>query len=983
MARRRAPRADQPLLPGMSDGPAPSTDDPSPDGDALASPAPGDHEPQPAPLEAGRAVVAAGPAVEAPTAAVESEDSRVSDPAPPCQTMEPRETVYVIDSNALIFQVFHAVPEMTSPSGEPVNAVYGFTGDMLNLLESRRPTYLFCAFDLPGPTFRHEMYEGYKAHRAEMPDELRPQFPSIRRVLEAMGIPILEVPGYEADDILATVARLAEGQGRDCYLVTNDKDCRQLITPRVKLLNVRKGLVYDEAALEADWGIRPEQVVDFQALVGDSVDAVPGIKSIGAKTATELLRQFGTLDAVLDRAHEVPQPKRRQVLQEGREMALLSRRLVRLEACVPLELDWERGRAARFPLRRAEAVFKEMGFHRFRERVGGLDEPPPTVDWKSNYRCVDSDEALADLVRLLSSQTRISVDTETTSVRPTEADLVGYSFAWAPGEACYVPVRAPAGEKHIDPQVASAALRPVLENPAIAKIGQNLKYDMIVLRSERIELANVAFDTMVASYLLEAGERNHNLDELAVRYLKHENIKISELIGSGKQQKRMDEVPLEQVTAYAAEDADVPFRLAPMLESQLRQEGLGELFETLEMPLVEVLATMEQQGITVDVPLLRDLSARYGVRLAALEEEIYQLAGHRFNIASRLQLQEVLFTELKLPVQARTKTGPSTDVDVLEVLAKQHALPARIIEHRQFTKLKNTYVDALPELVNPRTGRVHASFHQAVAATGRLSSSDPNLQNIPIRGESGREIRAAFLPGPPGWKLLSADYSQIELRVLAHFSSDEALCAAFANDEDVHTRVASEVNEVSPSEVTAEMRRNAKAVNFGVIYGQSAFGLAKSLDISQEQAAKFIDAYFARYRGVDDFLTKTLEECSAKGYVKTVLGRRRAIRGIRAGAGRQRNLPERTAINTVIQGSAADLIKLAMVAVHRRLRRENLATRLLLQIHDELVFEVPPHEIQYLARLVSDEMVGAYALAVPLKVDVKVGSTWADTKPVS
>ncbi len=501
---------------------------------------------------------------------------------------------------------------------------------------------------------------------------------------------------------------------------------------------------------------------------------------------------------------------------------------------------------------------------------------------------------------------------------------------------------------------------------------------MIVLRSAGVEVAGVRFDTMVASYLLDAGERNHNLDELALRYLKHHTTKIDELIGSGKNQKRMDEVPLEAITHYAAEDADVAWRLRPILAERMKTADLEKLFDTVEMPLVDVLVELESNGIKVDVGRLAGLSAKYGERLAQLEREIHELAGREFNIGSPKQLQQILFDEQKLPMLKKTKTGGSTDAEVLEELARLHPLPAKIIEYRQYAKLKSTYVDALPTMVHPETGRVHASFNQVVAATGRLSSSDPNLQNIPVRTESGREIRAAFLPGHEGWKLLAADYSQIELRVLAHFSRDPTLCAAFARDEDIHARVASQVYGVPLDQVTCEMRRGAKAVNFGVIYGQSPFGLAKQLDIEQDEAAQFIDAYFARYRGVDEFLERILEECPKTGYVSTILGRRRAIRGIRRGAPRQRNLPERTAINTVIQGSAADLIKLAMIHIHRRLRSEKLAAKMLLQIHDELVFEVPPGELDYVAKLVADEMSGVLPLTVPLKVDLKSGDNWAD-----
>ncbi|MCY2995414.1 MAG: DNA polymerase I [Planctomycetota bacterium] len=923
---------------------------------------------------------------DADAASVQADSAAEPLLAPPTPSVD--RTVYVVDSHSLIYQVFHALPEMSSPSGQPVGAVHGFIRDLVDLLERKQPNYLFCAFDLPGPTFRDALYDQYKADRAEMPDALRPQFPQIRRMLEAMGVPILECPGYEADDVLATLAKQAEQQGLLCYLVTNDKDCRQLITDRVRVYNIRKDEVFDATALQAEWGVRPDQVVDFQSLVGDSVDNVPGIASIGPKTARELLAQYQTLEGVLEHAAEVTNAKRREHLLQGRDVALLSRQLVRLVDNVPVTVDWEAGRPRRFDRQRVLELSQEFGFRRLAERLERL----ATVDagattavspaWAADYRTVSTLAELQELVRELSSQRRVSVDTETTSTNPRFAELVGYSFAWREGLAYYVPVRAPAGDPQLDPETVRAVLQPVLENPQIKKIGQNIKYDMVVLRGAGIQLCGAGFDTMVADYLIDPGERNHNLDDLAKRFLDHATIKIGALIGTGKNQQRMDQVPVALVTPYAAEDADVALRLAGILEQRLEQAGLTALFQQLEMPLIEVLAELEFNGIKVDVPRLTELGQRFGQRMEALQGEIYELAGEPFNIDSRNQLADVLFRKLGLPITKKTKTGPSTDAAVLEDLAPQHPLPAKIIEYRQFAKLKNTYVDGLIALVHPRTGRVHTSFKQDVTATGRLSSTEPNLQNIPIRTETGREIRSAFLPGEPGWKLLTADYSQIELRVLAHCSADAALQQAFAEDQDIHARVAGEVYGVSLADVTREMRRSAKAVNFGVIYGQSPFGLAKALGIDQDQAAQFIEAYFARYPGVKEFMARTLAECRRTGYVNTILGRRRAVQGVRdpssLGDSSQRNLPERIAINTVIQGSAADLIKKAMVHVYQRMRCARLQARMLLQIHDELVFEVPPHELDQLAALVGQEMTSVERLSVPLKVDLKVGVNWAE-----
>jgi DNA polymerase-1 len=815
-----------------------------------------------------------------------------------------------------------------------------------------------------------------------MPVDLRPQISEIQRLLSALGVPAIECPNYEADDILATIARVTESFGGDCVIVTGDKDCRQLITDRVKVYNIRKDELFDAEALEREWGVRPNQVVDFQSLVGDAIDNIPGVPLIGPKIASELLRKYGTLEVLFEHVDEIAGDKRRENLKNFREQALLSRRLVELVGDAPIQIDWEAGRIGRMNCDLALELCRGYGFRRLAERIARMGAANAPVASQANYQTVVTLDQLRQVVAEMYQARRMSLDTETTSTSPRWAELVGLSFSWQPGHAFYVPVRAPAGEPQLPEKEVCDVLKPLLEDASIEKIGQNIKYDVIVLRNAGIEVRGIAFDTMVADYLLEPGERIHNLDDLAKRYLNHNTIKIEELIGSGKNQKRMDQVSVPLITQYAAEDADVPLRLTQILTSRLTDEGLDSLFRELEMPLIDVLAEMEFNGIRVDVTRLGDMSRRFGERLATLQVEIYQLAGCEFNIDSPKQLAKILFEQLKLPVQKRTKTGPSTDADVLCDLAKLHPLPAKVIEYRQNAKLKSTYVDALPQLVHPLTGRVHTSFKQDVAATGRLSSTDPNLQNIPIRSEEGREIRSAFLPGEPDWLLLAADYSQIELRVLAHYSGDEAMQRAFHEDRDIHAQVAAEVYGVPLDDVTREMRRRAKAVNFGVIYGQSPFGLAKALDIEQEEAAKFITTYFTRYSGVASFIQKTLEECRRRGFVETILGRRRPVHGVRdlsqVRDPYQRTVAERIAINTVIQGSAADLIKRAMIQVYRRLRSEQLRARMLLQIHDELVFEVPTDERERLTTLVVDEMTAAGKLAVPLKVDFKVGANWAD-----
>lgn len=963
------------------------------------------------------------------------------------------ELLYLIDVYSLVFQVFHAIPEMTSPHGLPTNAVFGFTRDILNILQQKKPTHLICATDPSGPGERESFYPQYKANRSSTPEELRPQFPLIVQTIAAFGIPVLEVAGWEADDVIATVVAQAEQRDMDVCIVTNDKDARQLLGPRVKIYHVRKNQYLSEAELLADWGVRPDQVIDFQSLVGDAVDNVPGVPLVGPKKAGALLSQFQTLEGVLEHADEAPGAKLRKNLKAFADQARLSRELVRLRRDLPVAIDWEAARVGRWDVVRLQELFREFGFRRFGDEVralGGADGSPaaasPSVPASSpsavaaslstphagnlfaglesresappvlasarlsevdpaplataaahspgvanpcrrplDFKIVDTPVRLAELVHALSARRRFCLDLETTSLDAVRADIVGWAISWQPHAGYYVPVRGPTGQAILEPQSVVDALRPILEHPDVAVANQNIKYDMLVLRRAGITLRGIGVDPMVGSYLLEAGARSHSLDELARKHLGHEMIPITDLIGKGLFQKRMDEVDITKVAEYAVEDAEVAFQLADLVEQQLREQGLWDLYWNLERPLIDVLVEMQANGIRVDANQLREQSRDVETRLTRIRSDIYEQGGREFNIDSPKQLQQVLFVELGLPVIRKTKTGASTDMEVLEQLAHLHPLPSLILQHRVLTKLKGTYLDALPEMVNPETGKIHTSFNQVVAATGRLSSSEPNLQNIPVRTEEGRRVRQAFIPSQPGWQLLCADYSQIELRMLAHFSADSALCAAFAQGGDIHTSVAAEVFGISPEAVDPEMRRVAKAVNFGVIYGQSPFGLAAALGISQADAAKFIDNYFIRYAGVDRYLESLLNECAGSGYATTILGRRRAIQGIRSQPqpGRQRNLPERTAINTVIQGSAADLIKKAMLNVLNRLRREQHPGKLLLQIHDELVLESPTERIAELGHIVREEMEAALLLSVPLRVDLAVGDDWLNTQPIA
>lgn len=870
---------------------------------------------------------------------------------------------------------------MTGPAGQPTHAVFGIMRDLMNLIKTHKPEYLAAAWDGPGPVFRENLLPTYKAQREEMPTDLRLQLPVIKETFEAFEVPVMEFQGAEADDVIATLVRRGLEQGLDVTVCTSDKDARQLIGPHVRLFNIRKQEALDEPALLADWGIRPDQVVDLLSLTGDTADNIPGVPGIGVKTAAGLLQQFETLDNLLANLDKVKGDKKRQSLKEHTQTALDARTLVKLQDDLEMATDWETLKLTPPNVASVVRLCQQCGFHRFqKEIIDAYGAATPTEEWRTDYRTVDTPEALEQFVAELSAQPRFCLDTETTDTNPSRARLVGLSFAWKPEVAYYIPVRAPMFDAKLDESYVLEKLRPILEDPARTIVGQNIKYDWIVLAQAGVTLAGRLVDSMILSYLLESGERNHSLDELSRRLLDHEMIPISSLIGKGKNQKRMDEVEVTRVAEYAAEDADATWRITEKLEPIVREQGLWTLYDTVERPLVEVLARMERAGVVVDVARLKQISSEFATRLAEIEKEIYLQAGGEFNIASATQLREVLYDRLKLPVLGKTPGGePSTAAEILDELAPLHPLPQLLMEHRQLAKLKSTYLDALPVVVGP-DGRVHASFNQTVAATGRLSSSDPNLQNIPVRTDQGRQIRQAFIAPGPDWVLLTADYSQIELRMLAHFCQDENLLEAFRSGHDIHNVVAAQIFGVQESDVSDDQRRRAKTVNFGVIYGLSAFGLASRLGISQGEAAAFIEAYFAQYPGIDTWMTSVLEEAKSTGRVKTILGRRRPIQGIKNTMGRVRNLAERTAINTVIQGSAADLIKMAMINIDNELRRLGLQSRLILQIHDELVLEVPKTELDQVRELVQRLMNTALDLSVPVEVDAGAGPNWLDVE---
>ncbi len=891
------------------------------------------------------------------------------------------ETLYLVDGSGFIFRAFFAIQtRMTAPDGTPSNAVYGFLRLLNALLEEREPVHVGVVFDKSEQTFRKDIYAEYKANRREPPDDLKPQFELCREAVRSLGIPSIELASFEADDIIGTLARRWTSSGRPCVIVTADKDFMQLVDERTTLWDGKERTI-DVAGVVERLGVRPDQVIDVLALAGDTSDNIPGVPGIGFKTAAQLLNQFGDLATLLGRAGEV-KGKRGLALVEHAEDARLSQQLATIHCDVPVPLD--EATLLRTPPNPdvLTTFLKRMGFKSFLKEYGLDDAGPAQID-RSTYRTVLTREQLGEVVAAIRAAGRLSFDLETTSLDTLVAEIVGIAVAWAPGEAAYIPVaHAYAGAP---PQLAKAevlaALGPLLADPGLPKFGQNFKYELQVLWNDaKISYEGLACDSMLAAYLLEPSRRSFKLDELAVDYLGHKMIafhEVTEGTADGSGGPRFGAVDVDTATRYAAEDADVALRLGDRLMPKLKEAGLDALNAEIEIPLARVLARMETTGIRLDAFMLRRQSEAFAVRIAALEQEIYALAGEPFNIGSTKQLGELLFERLGLPAGKKTKTGYSTDQSVLEQIAELHPIPEKVLAYRHLTKLKSTYLDALPRLIHPRTGRLHTSFQQFVAATGRISSAEPNLQNIPVRTQEGREIRRAFVP-EPGWKLLSADYSQIELRLLAHIAGDEALIEAFHGDADIHTRTAADVFGVAPADVTPDMRRQAKAINFGLIYGMGSYRLANTLNIGRAEAQDIIDRYFERYAGVRRYFDEMVKQAKTDGYVRTLFGRVRHFPDIHSRNHALRQHAERTAVNTPIQGTAADLLKKAMVNLDRRLEAEKRRTRLLLTVHDELVLEVPEDELGIAPNIVREEMEGAAALRVPLKVDVGLGDCWAD-----
>ena len=915
--------------------------------------------------------------------------------SPLCYNILMKKPLLVLfDGNAIIHRAFHALPPLTvSKTGETIGAVYGFVSMLLKTINELKPTHYAIAFDRPAPTFRHQLFDQYKAQRPKTPDELVGQLGRVRQMVETFHIPTFELDDYEADDILGTLSRQASEQGIDTIIVTGDADAMQLVSPRVKVLypkprgSFSDTTLYDEAAVSQKYGVKPEHIADFKGLVGDPSDNIPGVPSVGPVAATKLIQQFGSIDQIYAHLDEVTPPKLRALLQQNEALARQSKELATIVTQTPIALNLDDCQVSQYNRQEVTELFRELEFFSLLPKLPEVEtaemapEPPAQVETKPiperAYHIINTTLALDELLNHLSTKS-FAFDLETTSLNAMSAQLVGISLSSTPGEAYYIPVgHVGWGQvEQLPLEQVIERLKPLLEAPNLAKLAHNGKYDMTVLAEYGVTVNNLTFDTMLAAYLL--GEKSLGLKALAFSRLGIEMTPITALIGSGTKQLSMSQVEVKQAADYACADADMTGQLTELLKAELHQQGLWQLFSEVEMPLVPVLISMERNGVALDTDLLRQMSHRLGEQLLKLEAEIYNWVGHQFNINSPQQISSILFEELKLPSARKTKSGFfSTDASIIEGLRGAHPIVDNLLQYRHLAKLKSTYIDALPSLISPKTGRVHTSFNQTRTATGRLSSSEPNLQNIAVRDELGKQIRQAFI-APPGSCLLAGDYSQIDLRVLAHLSQDKSLLRAFHRDEDIHAATAAQLFGVDTSQVTPDMRRLAKTVNFGVIYGMSDYGLEQATELSREEATQFITSYFAQYPGVEQYLESTKQQARNTGYVQTLLGRRRYIPEVNSSNRQLREAAERMAINMPVQGTSADIIKVAMINLYREMEKRQLKSKMLLQVHDELIFEVPRDEIEEMRQLVPEIMSTALKLGVPLKVDIKTGANWGE-----
>ncbi len=905
--------------------------------------------------------------------------------------MNDKKPLVLVDGSSYLYRAFHAMPNLSNSRNQPTGAVYGVTNMLRRLLKDYDPEQVAVVFDAPGKTFRDDIYPEYKANRPSMPDDLRSQIEQIHAIVRAMGLPLLMIEGVEADDVIGTLARQAAAEGRDTLISTGDKDMAQLVDGHVELVDTMKEARYDRAGVQERFGVPPERIVEYLALIGDTSDNIPGVPGVGPKTAVKWLTEHGSLDNLIAHAAAI-KGKAGENLRAALAQLPLARQLATIKCDVPLEFRPADLTRQVPDTARLRELFHELEFRTWLAELGGVNAQAPgapktqdslfgaepTVS-HNNYQAIFTEAELDAWIARLEKAELYAVDTETTDLDVMSAEIVGVSFTDRAGEGAYLPLahEYPDAPAQLNREAMLRKLKPLLEDPRPRKVGQNLKYDLGVLANHGITLNGIAHDTMLESYVLDSTASRHDMDSLALKYLGHKTIKYEEVAGKGKGQINFREVPVGQAAQYAAEDADITLRLHQHMWPRLNETpALVKLYQEIELPLVPVLARIERHGVKIDAAMLRRQSTELAKRMLELEREAHELAGQSFNLASPMQIQDILFGKLQLPVLKKTPKGqPSTAEEVLTELALDYPLPRVLLEHRGIAKLKSTYADKLPEMIHPRTGRVHTSYHQAVAATGRLSSSDPNLQNIPVRTEEGRRIRQAFVP-EPGYKMVSADYSQIELRIMAHLSQDDGLLKAFAAGSDIHRATAAEVFGVAPEAVSDDLRRSAKAINFGLIYGMSAFGLAQQLKIERSAAQQYIDLYFARYPGVKAFMDRTRAQAHEQGYVETVFGRRLYLPEINASNQARRQYAERTAINAPMQGTAADLIKLAMLAVDRWIRESGLPMVMIMQVHDELVFEVRADSLEKAKAGIRKHMTGVAQLAVPLLVDVGVGENW-------
>lgn len=908
-------------------------------------------------------------------------------------------TLYLIDGMAIAYRAYFAFMSrpLRNSKGENTSAVYGFATTMNRIIEQEQPDFLAVAMDCKEPTFRHERYEPYKANREAMPEDLVHQLPWLDQLIEAYEVPLFKTPGLEADDLIGTLAQKAEAEGLEVFMVTPDKDYLQLVTEKINIYKPSKATeTPDKITLERvpeKFGVGPERIIDILALMGDSSDNIPGVKGVGEKTATKLVQQFGSLEEIYENIEKV-KGKVKDKLLNDKEMAFLSKELVTIKTDCEVDFDLSKLKLSHPDYSKRNKIFAELDFWSL---VKGEIEPEveKVEEIETDYQLVDTLEGVKKLAELL-KENEFAFDTETTSLNPEEAELVGLSFSMESGKAFYIPtvlsgkeqgessengqmdIFAQPKQKNFTKEILEI-LKPVLEDPKVPKFGQNTKYDCRVLRTKGVNVKGISFDTMIANYVLPNPEtRRNSLDEMSLTYLNYQKIPTKDLIGTGKKMITMDKVPVEEVKTYACEDADFTFRLKEILAPMVKEQGVDELLYKIELPLIEVLTEMEANGVYIDDYFFSEMGMDLSQKLVKIMDEIYAMAGEKFNINSTKQLAVILFDKLGLRVVKKTKTGRSTDVGVLGTLAKEHPLPERLLEYRSLTKLKSTYVDALPSMIFAGDKRIHGNFNQTIASTGRLSSTDPNLQNIPNRTEIGRKIRMGFVPQEKDSVLLAADYSQIELRIMAHISGDENLRKAFNEELDVHRATAGLVFEKSYEEVSDQERYQAKAVNFGIIYGESGFSLSKRLGISPKEGNQFIKDYFEKYAGVYNYLESTKQKAKDENFVETLCGRRRSYSDIHSKNRLMREAAERAAINFPIQGTAADMIKLAMINIHKILMEKACKTKMILQVHDELVFEIPNSELDEMKVLLKSEMEKALPLEVPVKVDVGIGQNWLE-----